>query len=57
VMQADTDNLEKEEAELYKEFGEGKGGSAAPKESSCKDIFVQGLRGLVDCDDSKCSST
>ncbi|KAL7695913.1 hypothetical protein N2W54_007296 [Lotmaria passim] len=55
-MQADTDDLEKEEAELYKQFGQSRTADAEPKDNPYKDIVLQALRGLVDCDESKCSS-
>ncbi|KAG5464121.1 hypothetical protein LSCM1_00301 [Leishmania martiniquensis] len=53
-MQVDTEALEKEEEELCKRFGKGRGIDAASSTIQHADIIAEGLRALVDCDDSKC---
>ncbi|KAG5488693.1 hypothetical protein JIQ42_00307 [Leishmania sp. Namibia] len=53
-MQEDTEALEKEEEELCKQFGKGRGMSTASPTIEHTDIIAEGLRALVDCDDSKC---
>ncbi|GET93363.1 hypothetical protein, conserved [Leishmania tarentolae] len=53
-MQEDTEALEREEAELRKQFGKGQGTDTALLTSQHTDIIAQGIRSLVECDDSKC---